>query len=132
MPHVRVDVPKVREGQNPWELLTAFIQQFVGHMETFVWPVDPLADIYPTKLPFIYTTASGEQDERFLKELLYLLTIGLQGQGFGWRYKMLFEIYWNETRKGYIAELTSIRRVGTPGLPKPAVSEAIVTAPKAS
>ena len=128
--HVRVDVPETREGQNGWETLTLFLQQFVGHMETYVWPVDPYADIHPTMLPFLYTTVDGEQDERFLKELLYLLTIGLQGQGFGWRYKMLFDVHWNHTKKGYLAELTSIRRVRPQEMPKPPVSEAKVSDPK--
>jgi hypothetical protein len=77
-------------------------------------------------LPFLYVPPENKQDERFLKELLYLLTIGLQGQGFGWKYKMLFEIHWNETRGGYMAELTGISRVGAGQTPKP-VSEATLS-----
>lgn len=122
IPHLRVDLPPPPTDGNGWATLTQFLQQFVGHMETYVWPVDPLADIYPTMLPFLYKTEDGEQNERFLKELLYLLTIGLQGQGFGWRYKMLFDVHWNHTRKGYVAEITSIRKVGV-AYPQP-VSEA--------
>jgi hypothetical protein len=128
IPHLRVEVPENTTG-NGWEQLTQFIQTFTGHMETFVWPKDPFADIYPTMLPFVYCPPDGKQDERFLKELLYLLTIGLQGQAFGWRYKMLFDVHWNETRNGYMAEITSIQRVGAGHFPKPA-SEATLTEPR--
>jgi hypothetical protein len=51
VPHVRVEVPEVKEGANGWESLHKFLEMFVGHMETHVWPVDPFADIYPTMLP---------------------------------------------------------------------------------
>ena len=98
-------------------------------METHVWPIDPEADVHPTMLPFLYTTTTGKPDERFLKELLYLLTIGLQGQAFAWRYKMLFDVHWNETKNGYMAELTGISRVGSQKYPKP-VSEATLSAPR--
>ncbi len=121
MPHLRVDVPD-GEGGNGWERLHKFLELFVGHMETHIWPIDPRADVYPTMLPFLYVPPDRKQDERFLKELLFLLTIGLQGQGFGWKYKMLFDIHWNETQGGYQAELTGIRKVNPSEYPKP-VSE---------
>lgn len=124
VPHLKVELPETVNG-NGWENLHKLLETLAGHMETYIWPKDPDADIYPTLLPFLYITPDGTQDEKFLKELLYLLTIGLQGQGFGWKYKMLFDIHWNETRKGYQAELTSIRRVPSSEYPKPA-SEATV------
>jgi hypothetical protein len=125
IPHVRVEVPETTTG-NGWEQLTQFIQMFVGHMETYIWPIDPLADVHPTMLPFLYKPAGDVPDDKFLSELLYLLTIGLQGQAFGWRYKMLFDVHWNDSKKGYMAELTGITKIGASHYPKPA-SEAEVT-----
>ena len=120
MPHLEVEIPE-DEGGNAWARFHKFMERFVGHMETHVWPKDEYADIYPTLLPFLYVPPGGEHDERFLKELLFLLTIGMQGQGFGWKYKMLFELHWNATQKGYVPELTSIRKI-RPG-EKPPASE---------
>jgi hypothetical protein len=111
VPHVNVEVPEIKEDENGWARFHKFMENFVGHMETHVWPRDADADVYPTMLPFLYVPPGGEQNERFLKELLYLLTIGMQGQGFGWKYKMLFDLHWNATRGGYVPELTSIRRL---------------------
>lgn len=118
MPHLRVELPESASG-NGWETLHKMLETLMGHLETHIWPTDPDADVYPTLLPFVYKTPTDEPDEKFLKELLYLLTIGLQGQGFGWKYKMLFDIHWNATRKGYQAELTSVRRVPDSTYPKP-------------
>lgn len=106
-------------------MMTKFFEKFLGHMETYVWPVDPLADIYPTLLPFQYKPPGDEQDDKFLKELCYLLTIGLQGQCFAWKYKMTFDLLWNSELKAYQVELTSVRKVGAGEYPKP-VSEVTV------
>lgn len=124
VPHVSVEIPDSTTG-NGWANLHKLLETLAGHMETHVWPHDPDADVYPTMLPFIYTTEDGKQDEKFLKELLFLLTIGLQGQGLGWKYKMLFDIHWNATKNGYMAELTSIRKIPAEQYPKP-ISEATV------
>lgn len=110
-PCLRVEIPEAKEGENPWAQLTRFFERFLGHMETHVWPFDPLADVHPTLLPFKYVTPDDKQDPKFEKELAYLLTIGLQGQAFAWKYKMAFDLYWNTALKAYQVELTSVRRV---------------------
>jgi hypothetical protein len=121
-----VEVPELKEGENSWALLTRFFEKFLGHMETYVWPVDPEADVHPTMLPFVYTTPTREKDERFEKELCYLLTIGLQGQAFAWKYRMAFDLLWDTAERAYRVELTSVRRTLPHEAPKPPISEVTI------
>ena len=112
-----------------WALFTTHMEKLCEFMEKCIWPVDPDADIAEGALmPFRYETADGKEDENVLKTLLVMLTLGLQGQAFQWKYKMDFDVAWIEEQKAYVVFLNSIRRMWNRGLdenskPADAVSE---------
>lgn len=108
------------------------MENLLEFMERCIWPVDPDADIMPqTLMPYVYGTESGEEDENVLKSLLVMLTVGLQGQCFNWRYKMDFDVIWSTEQKAYVVLLNSIRRMHTRGLDEKAVSETPISTPGA-
>jgi hypothetical protein len=45
-----------------------------------------------------------------------MLTLGLQGEAFAWKYKFDFEVVFSTERKAYLVLLNSVRRMWTRGL----------------
>jgi hypothetical protein len=86
---VPVPVDTDFEGEmHSWAAFTKHVENLLKMMETCIWPVDPDADVYPhTVMPLVYRTESGEEDEETLKQLMFMLTLGLQGEAFKWKYK---------------------------------------------
>lgn len=93
------------------------MERLLEFMEKCVWPHDPEADIMPhTLMPFKYQTPTGKECEETLKCLLGMLTLGLQGQAFQWKYKFDFDVVFHSEEKAYLVLLNSVRRMWTRGL----------------
>ncbi len=107
------------EAESGWGAFTRHMESLLHMLETSIWPVDAEADVMPTLMPFEYKTESGEEDERVLKSLLMMLTLGLQGEAFKWKYKFDFDVFWNEHAKAYNVILNSVRRMWHRGLDIP-------------
>jgi hypothetical protein len=107
----------IKEGDNGWGVFTRHIESLCQFMERCIWPVDPDADIMPkTLLPFEYNTPDGKESEEVLKCLLGMLTVGLQGHAFSWKYKFEFDVVFSDERKAYLVLLNSVRRMWNRGL----------------
>jgi hypothetical protein len=127
----------IKEGQEGWGAFTRHIEHLLGFMERAIWPVDPDADVMPhTLMPFEYHTETGEEDEKVLTSLMAMLTLGLQGQAFKWKYKFDFDVVFSAERKAYLVLLNSVRRMWTRGLssetPKTIEPETATAAPEAN
>jgi hypothetical protein len=93
------------------------MEQLCAFMERVIWPMDPEADIQPKSLmPFRYGTPTGEEDMDVLKTLMVMLTIGLQGQAFAWKYKFDFDVVWSSEQEAYLVFLNSVRRMWNRGM----------------
>jgi hypothetical protein len=93
------------------------MEQLCAFMERVIWPMDPDADIAPKSLmPFQYGTPTDEEDMNTLKTLMVMLTIGLQGQAFAWKYKFDFDVVWSSEAKAYLVFLNSVRRMWNRGM----------------
>jgi hypothetical protein len=104
-------------GHGGWGAFTKHMEGLLAFMEKVVWPMDPEADVAPQSLmPFFYKTDSGEEDMDVLKTLMVMLTIGLQGQAFHWKYKFDFDVVWSTHEKAYLVLLNSVRRMWNRGL----------------
>lgn len=111
-------------GADGWRVFTRHMEQLLEFMEKTVWPIDPEADVMPQCLmPFVYATESGEEDESVLKSLLLMLSLGLQGECFKWKYKFDFDVVFSNEKKGYLVLLNSVRREWNRGLSEPVASE---------
>lgn len=124
--YVHVPVPvdiTIESGADSWSSFTKHMEALLKMMEEKIWPIDPEADVLPhTLMPFVYGTESGEEDENVLKCLLCMLTLGLQGQAFNWKYKFDFDVLWSDEQKGYLVLLNSIRRMWNRGLSESGVA----------
>lgn len=116
---VFVDVPvevNIEKGDNGWSVFTKHMEALCEFMEKAIWPIDPEADIMPhTLMPFCYSTPDGKEDESTLKCLMGMLTLGLQGQAFAWKYKFDFDVIFSEEQKAYLVLLNSVRRMWNRG-----------------
>jgi hypothetical protein len=133
---VPVEVKTAVESANGWEAFSTHIESLVKMFEKYIWPVDPEADLEPTQLPFAYATASGEEDEAVLRNLMIMLTLGLQGEAFKWRYKFDFDVVWDEEHAVYRVWINSVRRMHQRGLDtleaESTVAEPVLDTPAAS
>ncbi len=102
----------IKPGDSGWGIFTTHIEKICEFFEKCIWPVDPEADIMPHCLmPFEYASPTGEECEETLKCLLGMLTVGLQGQAFAWKYKFDFDVVFSTERKAYLVLLNSVRRM---------------------
>jgi hypothetical protein len=103
-----------------WDTLTSFVSSVLKTLELHIWPDKGyLIELEPVVLPLLYATPTGVEDDRILQELFFMLTIGLQGKAFEWRYRIDFDAWWDEEAKGYRAAIIDVVKPGVTPLSPP-------------
>jgi hypothetical protein len=103
-----------------WDTLTNFVSTILKTLELHIWPEQGfLIELQPVVLPMLYKTKTDTEDDKIVDELMFMLTVGLQGKAFEWRYRIEFDVWWDDDAKGYRAAIVDVIKPGSTPLTPP-------------